>query len=66
VALLQPRFRLTANPIGSLRMVLELIDVFNRPVRPFGLDGPPLTIAKYCAEDWLCGGHGAHARYTVE
>jgi hypothetical protein len=46
-------------------MVLELIDMFNRPIRPFGLDRPTLTIAKYCAKDWLCGGHGADARYTV-
>jgi hypothetical protein len=31
--------------------VLELIDVFDRPVRPFGLDQPTRTVAKYCAKD---------------
>jgi hypothetical protein len=46
--------------------VLELIDLFNRPIRPFGLDRPTLTIAKYCEKDWLYEGHGAHARYTVD
>ena len=39
-------------------MVLELIDLFNRPTRPFDLDCPMLTVTKYYEENWLCGRHG--------
>jgi hypothetical protein len=55
---LQPRFRLVAYPVGGIRMVLELIDLFNRPTRPFDLDCPMLTVTKYYEENWLCGRHG--------
>ena len=44
-------------------MVLELIDLFNRPTRPFDLDCPMLTVTKYYEENWLCGHHGeAHTK----
>jgi hypothetical protein len=41
---LQPRFRLVAYPVGGIQMVLELIDLFNRPVRAFDLNCPTLTV----------------------
>ena len=47
---LQPLSRLTGYPIGGLKMVLKCINLFNRPIRPFGLDRPLLTVAKYRAE----------------
>jgi hypothetical protein len=56
-SLLQPRFRLVAYPIGGLRLVLKLTDLFNRPIRPVDLDYPTLTVTKYRAENWLRGRH---------
>ena len=32
-------------------MVLESINLFNRAIRPLGLDGPFLAVTKYYAED---------------
>jgi len=37
---------LVAYPVSGIRTVLELLDLFNCPIRPFDLDCPTLTIAK--------------------
>jgi len=50
---LQPRFRLVAY--RGIRMVRELIDLFNRPNRPFDLDCPTLTVTKYYEETGFVG-----------
>ena len=64
-SLLQPRFRLVAYPIGGLRSVLKLTDLFNRPTRPVDLDYPTLTVTKYRAENWLRGRH-AHTGWRSD
>jgi hypothetical protein len=48
---LRPRIRLVSYPVGGIRIVLELIDLFNRPIRPFDLDCPTLTVTKYYEEN---------------
>jgi hypothetical protein len=63
---LQPRFRLVSYPVGGIRIVLELIDLFNRPIRPFDLDCPTLTVTKYYEENWLCVHHGEAHIETIK
>jgi hypothetical protein len=46
-------------------MVLKLIDLLNRPIRPFDLDCPTLTVTKYRGENWLCGRHAVEAHIPV-
>jgi hypothetical protein len=59
VSSLPPRFRLIANPIGGLGKELKLIDLFNRPIRPFNLDSPTLTLTKHRVENGFCRCHGS-------
>jgi hypothetical protein len=34
-------------PVDGLGKELEVIDLFNRPIRPFNLDSPTLTLTKH-------------------
>jgi hypothetical protein len=43
---------------SQLSLVLELLNLFNRPIRPFNLDGPTLTVAKHGVENGFCRCHG--------
>jgi hypothetical protein len=41
---LHPRLKLCAYPIYRCEMGLENIDLFNRPIGPFGFDRPILGV----------------------
>jgi hypothetical protein len=49
---LHPRLSLCAYPIYRCEMGLENINLFNRPIRPFGFDRPMLAVTQYHTEDW--------------
>ena len=57
---LHPRLRLCAYPIYRCEMGLENINLFNRPVGPFGFDRPMLAVTQYYTEDrlWRNDRHG--------